>query len=160
MKHKYARIFLILLLLMPLTIFTGCAKKEPGLSESLMRQGEVTKAFKAADFPSSVIFYDEKTTPDIALNDFDVSEYRQIDLLMYSDGCERCNRNKQGLVKNVKHLIKKKDLVILINSDQNLKPLRKHFKFPKDYMYPTVFSFNKNEDSEIRLVNQTDLGID
>lgn len=159
MKHKTAKIFLTLFLILPLLIFTGCADKKHGLSESLMHKGEVTKTFKQANLPNSVIFYDEKTTPDIALNDFDVSEYHQIDLLMYSDGCERCNNNKTELVKGVKRLIKKRDLVILINSNQNLKPLRKHFKFPKDYTYPTVFSFDKNEDGEIRLVNQSDLDI-
>lgn len=137
---------------------TGC-KREHHLSADLMRQGKVTQAFKNAHFTSDVVFYDPKTTPDIAKANFDTDEYQAIDLLMYSDGCKTCNHKKETLVKNVKRLVQKKHLVILINSDQNLKPLRAKFKFPADYNFPTVFSFTKNSDGDLFLSDKYDLAL-
>lgn len=123
-------------------------------STELMRQGNVTKEFKNANFSSNVIFYDAKTTPDIAKADFDTSVYRKIDFLLYSDACPRCNEEKAKLKKNIADLDKKGDLIVLINDNQNIKPLRKHFKFPKDYRFPTLLQFEKDNDGKIILVNQ------
>lgn len=158
MQPKIKHFLLTMLLLVPLLLVTGCGKDNSGLSPSLMEKGAVTKTFKQANFSSNVIFYDPKTTPDVALANFDTSEYRQIDLLMYSDGCETCNKKKDILVKDIKYLLKKHDLIILINSDQDLKPMKKKFKFNNNYHYPTLLSFKKNDDGKLDLVNQLYLG--
>ena len=154
MKTKTKSITVILLLVVAF-LLVGCTRNQ--LSSSLMHKAAVTKAFKQANLGSNVLFYDAKTTPDIALTTFDTSEYNQIDLLMYSDGCKTCNHMKSQLVKDVKGLVRKHDLVILINSDDKLEPMRKHFPIPRDYKYPTLFSFSKDHNGKMVLTSQTNL---
>ena len=157
-KHSLWHLLGMILLSLLVLSVAGC-KKEHHLSADLMRQGKVTQAFKDAHFTNDVVFYDPKTTPDIAKANFDTDEYQAIDLLMYSDGCKTCNHKKATLVKDVKHLVQKKHLVILVNSNQNLKPLRAKFKFPTDYSFPTVFSFTKNSDGDLFLSDKYDLAL-
>lgn len=154
-KFKINNSFIIFLLLIMLSV-TAC-NKQHHLSADLMRKGQVTQTFKAAHFTSDVTFYDPKTTPDVAQANFDTGEYQAIDLLMYSDGCKTCNHKRQELVRDVKHLVQRKHLVILVNSNQNLKPLRKKFRFPYDYSFPTVFSFTKNQDGDLFLTTTYNL---
>ena len=129
-------------------------KQPKPTSEELMRQGKVTATFKQASYPNNVIFYDAKATPDIAKADFDISEYQHIDLLMYSDGCPICNKERYHLKDKVNMIAKKGNLVILINENQNIKPLRKYFKFPQHYRFPTLFEFEKDNMGKIILKNQ------
>lgn len=123
-------------------------------SAELMRQGKVTATFKQAPYSMNVIFYDEKTTPDIAKANFDTSDYQKIDLLLYSDGCNRCNQERKQLKAKVKQLDEQDDLVVLINSNQNVQSLRKYFEIPKDYQYPTLLTYRKDDNGEIILENQ------
>lgn len=150
-KHKIWLLFLITLV--PMLLVACTSKKTHHLSENLMQKGAVTAAFKAANYPSNVVFYDPKTTPDVALANFDTSEYQQIDLVMYSDGCQTCNKKRNTLVRQVAALAKKHHLIILINSNQNLKPLRKSFDFPDYYDYPSLLSFTKNNNGKIVLIS-------
>lgn len=133
---------------------TELAEQPKPSSEELMRQGKVTAAFKQASYPNNVIFYDAKATPDIAKADFDTSEYQRIDLLMYSDGCPVCNQERYHLKNKVGTIAKKGNLVILINENQNIKPLRKYFKFPEHYRFPTLFEFEKDNMGKIILKSQ------
>lgn len=123
-------------------------------SAELMRQGKVTSTLKQASYSMNVIFYDEKSTPDIAKANFDTSDYPKIDLLLYSDGCNRCNQERKQLRDKVKQLDKQNDLVVLINSDQNIQPLKKYFEIPKEYQYPTLLTYYKDNDGEMILENQ------
>lgn len=123
----------------------------------LQKKHKVTKALKktVTDDQLNVMFYDRTTVNNLDLDQIKeqlkVKQLDSVTLLMYSDGCPRCNKE---IPKLNRYLIKNStdsNLIICINASRGIQSLYHKFQIPADFHYPSIFTYRQDMTSDGRL---------
>lgn len=91
----------------------------------------------------NVTFYDNNSNFDfnVLLARLKTGDIEGVTLLMYSDNCPICVKEKSKLAKWLDDNASNKSPVIAINNARDAKGLSKYFQLPNYYHYPSVFSY-------------------
>lgn len=115
------------------------------LSPRLEAMHLVTKTIQNAksNHYGNVIIYDKQTNLKsiIASRKSMPFDNPDITLVMYSDGCKRCNKHKQELANWIVNHSNSKHIVIAVNDETNIKKLQKYFVLPDFYHYPSAYTY-------------------
>ena len=147
-KHLILKTLLVLLCLSVVIgiVIYKIQKPQHHLSKTLEAQHMVTKAIanQKLHYADNVVIYDNTTDLKgmIESAKSNVLDKPDITILLYSDGCKRCNRHKMYLAQWAVNHSSKKHVVITVNDDTDIKRLQKYFVIPDWYHYPTALTYS------------------
>lgn len=126
--------------------------------KKLYKEKKVTKALLYATKKNhlNVKFYDENNINsldyDLLKNKIKTNELKTISILMYSDGCPRCNKEKEQLAKYITKHSNGSNLILAINRLRGNNRLENEFQLPKYYHYPSHFIYTDDFDDNGKFV--------
>lgn len=150
-KDKKHLILKTLLVLLCLSVVIGIViykaqKPKHHLSKTLEAQHMVSKtiADQKLHYANNVVIYNNKTNIKEIIESAksNILDKPDITILLYSDGCRRCNTHKMYLAQWALSHSDKRHVMITVNDNTDIKKLQKYFVIPDWYHYPTALTYN------------------